>query len=104
MLNKEISDKIKKLNYIYPFYQEWNQKKAIKKHVDYFGDTILVGQEYFRFKLSGDRGDDLKLSFCSMEKFLNILFITCPELESKAEKAFEKSFEEVRNIFDKLRK
>ena len=100
----EIIDKVKKLNYTLGKYQEWSHNKAIKNHIDYFGDEILERQEYFRFKVDSSRFNDIKLSFSSMEKYLNILFITYPELELKSEQAFEKSVEEFRNIFDKIRK
>jgi hypothetical protein len=70
---KEFFEMLLKFNALYPDFQGWNYTNARKEHVDEFGSSIEVGDEYFKLSSGTGWGNEIKLSKKSMDI---VLFIT----------------------------
>jgi hypothetical protein len=101
--DNEIARLIEKLNASYPVPVQWTCTRAIKDHIDLFDKKIVEGEHYYRLSMDDSRSNDIKLSHCSMERFLFILFVPRPYWEKDVDKAIDSRFEAVRQIIDKLR-
>jgi hypothetical protein len=101
--DKEIAELVDKLNACYPVDFQWAYKRAIKEHTDLFDQKISAGEHYYRMRMGGSYGNDLKLSCLSMERLLFAVFAPGPIWEEDADKAIDERMRKARRIIDNLR-
>jgi hypothetical protein len=86
---EEFDDMLDKLNALNPSAFPWQRTKARKEHKVLFGETIQDSEVYFKRQVGTGRGDDIKLSWLSMERMLYALFSLNPGLEGLAEEIYK---------------
>lgn len=101
--NKQVNSLLRKLNACYSNFGQWSARKAQKGHTDIFEQEISNGDYYYRSKIDGNLGNDLKLSEGSMERILYIIFINKPVWEEHADNIITEKQNDIRNIIEKLR-
>jgi hypothetical protein len=94
---------VAKLNACNPVDFQWSHRRAMYDYTDLFDDKIGAGEHYYRLTMGGSRGNDIKLSHRSMDRFLFALFAPGPHWEQEAEQAIDDRIDQVRRIIDKLR-
>jgi hypothetical protein len=101
--DNQIARLVDKLNACYPVEFQWMCKRAIKSHTDLFDQKIQVGEHYYRMRMVGGFGNDLKLSEQSMQRLLYAVFAPGPLWEKDVDKAIDDRMNQARRIIDKLR-
>ena len=101
--DKRIVRLLDKLNACYPEDFQWTCKRAIKVHTDLFDEKIRAGEHYYRMRMIGGFGNDLKLSGQSMQRLLFAIFTPGPLWEKDVEKAIDGRMDQARRIIDRLR-
>ena len=101
--DKRIARLIDKLNACNPLDFQWSHSRAMHDYADLFDDKINAGEHYYRLAMGERRGNDVKLSRRSMERFLFVVFAPGPVWEKDAEKAIDDRMDQARRIIDRLR-
>jgi hypothetical protein len=94
---------VTKLNACNPLDFQWSHTRAMHEYTDLFNDSIGEGEPYYRLSMGAGRGDDVKLSRRSMERFLFVLFAPGPQWEQQAEQDIADRMDQARRIIDRLR-
>jgi hypothetical protein len=93
---------VRKLNALCGSSFEWNYTQARKRHEDHFGEMIERGDIYFKRDLGGSFGNELKLSYDSMERLLFAVFASNFSLQRLAERIIEDEIKELRESVNKI--
>lgn len=89
MEDKDLHEKVKRLNALMPEYDPWRWTRARKEHQDLFGRKVQPYQYYFKRQSGPGWHEVIKLSRESMELLLYALFDGNPNLRQMADRINE---------------